>query len=141
VCELRAHRSFGRYLRQRKGGKLESDKAKLAREAKIDAKHLMSTSDGYLRAEDVVLGYEQRHEIERVNRDLEHTVDVRPVYHRREDRIRSLTAPWLARALAHPPDRNPDPADLASGHEDRAAIVGGVPAQPVRHRDLDQPRQ
>jgi hypothetical protein len=29
-------RSFGRYLRQRKGGKLELDKAKLALEAKLD---------------------------------------------------------------------------------------------------------
>ena len=33
--------------------------------------------------------YKQLHELERVNRDLKHTVDVGPVYHRREDRIRA----------------------------------------------------
>lgn len=35
-----------------------------------------------------MLGYRQLYEIERVDRDLQHTVDVRPVYHQREDRIR-----------------------------------------------------
>lgn len=100
ACALRAHPSFGRYLRQAKGGKLEIDRGKLAREAKLDGKYLISTSDDYLSAEDVVLGYKQLHEIERVNRDLKHTVDVRPVYHRREDRIRShVQLCWLALLL------------------------------------------
>ena len=100
ACKLRAHHSFGRYLRQAKGGKLEIDRGKLAREAKLDGKYLISTSDDYLSAEDVVLGYKQLHEIERVNRDLKHTVDVRPVYHRREDRIRShVQLCWLALLL------------------------------------------
>jgi hypothetical protein len=100
ACALRAHPSFGRYLRQAKGGKLEIDRGKLTREAKLDGKYLISTSDDYLSAEDVVLGYKQLHEIERVNRDLKHTVDVRPVYHRREDRIRShVQLCWLALLL------------------------------------------
>jgi len=100
ACALRSHRTFGRYLRQAKGGKLEIDRGKLAREAKLDGKYLISTSDDYLSAEDVVLGYKQLHEIERVNRDLKHTVDVRPVYHRREDRIRShVQLCWLALLL------------------------------------------
>ena len=47
-----------------------------------------------------MLGYKQLHEIERVNRDLKHTVDVRPVYHRREDRIRShVLLCWLSLLL------------------------------------------
>ena len=100
ACELRAHPSFGRYLRQRKGGRLEIDRGKIRREAKLDGKYLISTSDDYLSAEDVVLGYKQLHEIERVNRDLKHTVDVRPVYHRREDRIRAhVQLCWLSLLL------------------------------------------
>jgi transposase len=100
ACELRAHPTFGRYLRQRKGGKLEIDRGKINREAKLDGKYLISTSDDYLSTEDVVLGYKQLHEIERVNRDLKHTVDVRPVYHRREDRIRShVLLCWLSLLL------------------------------------------
>ena len=79
---------------------LEIDRGKLRQEAKLDGKYLISTSDDYLSAEEVGLGYEQLHEIERVNRDLKHTVDVRPVYHRREDRIGSLVQLcWLALLL------------------------------------------
>jgi hypothetical protein len=100
ACELRAHPSLGRYLRQAKRGKLEIDRGKIQREAKLDGKYLISTSDDYLSSEDVVLGYQQLHQIERVNRDLKHTVDVRPVYHRREDRIRAhVQLCWLALLL------------------------------------------
>ena len=79
---------------------LEIDRGKLRQEAKLDGKYLISTSDDYLSAEDVVLGYEQLHEIERLNRGLKHTVDVRRGYRRREDRIRShVQLCWLALLL------------------------------------------
>jgi transposase len=100
TCELRAHGTFGRYLRQTKGGTLALDKAKIATEEKLDGKYLISTSDDHLSAEDVAMGYKQLHEIERVNRDLKHTVDVRPVYHRRKDRIKAhVLLCWLALLL------------------------------------------
>lgn len=100
VCDLRAHKVFGRYLRELKSGALKLDKAKIAAEAKLDGKYLISTSDEHLSTEDVVLGYKQLHEIERVNRDLKHTVDVRPVYHRRGDRIKAhMLLCWLALLL------------------------------------------
>src|SRR5690554_379961 len=97
VCDLRAHKVFGRYLRELKSGALKLDKTKITNEAKLDGKYLISTSDDHLTVEDVVLGYKQLHEIERVNRDLKHTVDVRPVYHRRADRIKAhVLLCWLA---------------------------------------------
>ena len=47
-----------------------------------------------------MLVHRQLHEIERVNRDLKHTVDVRQVYHRREDRIRAhVLLCWLSLLL------------------------------------------
>ncbi len=100
TCELRAHATFGRYLRQSKTGKLALDAAKIKREAHLDGKYLLSTSDDHLSAEDVALGYKQLHEIERVNRDLKHTVDVRPVYHRKRERIKAhVLLCWLALLL------------------------------------------
>jgi transposase len=97
ACELRAHGTFGRYVRQTKRGQLLLDKAKIAREAHLDGKYLISTNDDHLSAEDVALGYRQLHEIERVNRDLKHTVDVRPVYHHKRDRIKAhVLLCWLA---------------------------------------------
>lgn len=100
VCDLRAHKIYGRYLRQTKTGKLALNKSKISAEEKLDGKFLVSTSDSELSAEDVALGYKQLFEIERVNRDLKHTVDVRPVYHRRGDRIKAhVLLCWLALLL------------------------------------------
>jgi len=70
--------TFGRYLRQSKTGKLAPDAPKIKREAHLDGTYLTSTNDDHLSAEDVAMGYKQLQEFERVNRDLEHTVDVRP---------------------------------------------------------------
>lgn len=100
ACDLRAHTTFWRYLRQTKTGKLKLDKSKIATEEKLDGKYLISSSDPYLSAEEIALGYKQLHEIERLNRDLKHTVDVRPVYHRRSDRIKAhVLLCWLALLL------------------------------------------
>ena len=100
ACALRAHPTYGRYVRQSKAGKLAINRAKIATEAKLDGKLLVSTSDPHLSTEDIALGYKQLHEIERVNRDLKHTVDIRPVHHRREDRIRAhVLLCWLALLL------------------------------------------
>jgi hypothetical protein len=100
ACALRAHPTYGRYVRQSKTGKLAIDRAKIATEAKLDGKFLVSTSDPHLSTEDIALGYKQLHEIERVNRDLKHRVDIRPVYHRRDDRIRAhVLLCWLALLL------------------------------------------
>jgi transposase len=100
ACELRAHSTFGRYVRQTKGGTLALDKAKIAREEKLDGKYLISTNDDHISAEDVAMGYKQLHETLRVHRDLKHTVDVRPVYHRRRDRIKAhVLLCWLALLL------------------------------------------
>jgi len=100
ACALRAHSTYGRYVRQTKTGKLAINRGKIATEAKLDGKFLVSTSDPHLSTEDIALGYKQLHEIERVNRDLKHTVDIRPVHHRREDRIRAhVLLCWLALLL------------------------------------------
>lgn len=100
VCALKASPTFGEYLKELKSGKLTLDKGKIAKEAKLDGKYLIRTSDPHLSTVDVVLGYKQLFEIERVNRDLKHTVDVRPVYHRKEERIKvHVLLCWLALLL------------------------------------------
>jgi len=88
ACELRAHKVYGRYVRQTRTGKLRLNKAKCRAEELFDGKFLISSSDDGLSAEDIALGYKQLAAVERVFRDLKHTVDIRPVYHRLADRIR-----------------------------------------------------
>jgi hypothetical protein len=89
ACKLRAHRSLGRYVRQTKTGRLMIDRSKIREEARLDGKYLITTSDDTLSAEDVALGYKNLLEAERGFRDLKGTILLRPVYHRKEDRIRA----------------------------------------------------
>jgi len=100
VCALRSHPTMGRYLKELSGGRLTVDRAKLRAEEKLDGKYLLSSSDDTLTAEQIALGYKQLIEVERAFRTLKTTLNLRPIYHRREDRIRShILLCWLALLL------------------------------------------
>jgi len=88
-CALRDHPTLSRYLRQTKGGRLSLDRARIAAEERLDGKYLLTTSDPSLSAEDVALGYKQLQEAERSFRDLKGTLLLRPVFHRKDERIRA----------------------------------------------------
>jgi hypothetical protein len=99
-CALRDHPTLGRYLRQLKSGRLVIDRAKVTAEKRLDGKFLLSTSDPQLSAEDVALGYKNLLEAERAFRDLKSTLELRPVFHRLEHRIRAhIVLCWLALLL------------------------------------------
>ncbi len=96
---LLAHPTLGRYL-HRKGGRLQVNRAKIKDEERLDGKFLLSCSDDTLSAEDVALGYKSLLEVERGWRYFKHVLDVRPVYHRKEERIRShVLLCWLGLLL------------------------------------------
>ena len=68
---------------------------------RLDGKYLVSTSDDTLTAEDVALGYRHLLEVERCFRTLKTDLDLRPVYHHSERRIRShVVLCWLAPLVA-----------------------------------------
>ena len=89
VCALLSHRTMGRYLRQLKTGAIKIDKGKIKEEAHLDGKYIISTSDDTLTPEDIALGYKQLMEVERAFRSLKTTLDLRPVYHRKDERIQA----------------------------------------------------
>jgi hypothetical protein len=98
--QLSAKRGYKRFLRQTKTGKLRIDRAAVKVEQHLDGKFLLRTSDPTLTAEDIALGYKQLLEIERAWRDMKTTLDLRPVHHRKEDRIRAhVILCWLALLL------------------------------------------
>jgi len=98
--ELAAKRGLKRFLRQTKSGLLRVDRAAVTAEAHLDGKFLLRTSDPTLTVEDVALGYKQLLQIERGWRDMKTTLDLRPVRHRKEDRIRAhVILCWLALLL------------------------------------------
>jgi hypothetical protein len=89
-----------RFLRVTPAGLLRTDKAKVKTEENLDGKYLLRSSDPGLSAEDIALGYKQLLEVERGWRDMKQVIDLRPVYHRREDRIRAhVILCWLALLL------------------------------------------
>ncbi len=91
---------LNRYLRVTPGGLLRTDAAKVKAEENLDGKYLLRTSDPRLSAEDIALGYKQLLEVERGWRDLKQVIDLRPVYHRKEERIRAhVILCWLALLL------------------------------------------
>jgi hypothetical protein len=91
---------LNRYLRVTPGGLLRVDAAKIKAEENLDGKYLLRTSDPKLPAEDIALGYKQLLEVERGWRDLKQVIDLRPVYHRKEERIRAhVVLCWLALLL------------------------------------------
>ncbi len=105
-CALRDHPALGRWLRQAPSGRLVLDTAKVRAEARLDGKNLLVTSDPDLSAEDVALGYKNLLEAERGFRDLKSTLELRPVYHRLEPRIRAhVLLCWLALLLIRVAER------------------------------------
>jgi transposase len=96
-CNVLLNKSMGRYVKELKSGKLKIDKAKIKQEEKLDGKYLLSTSDQHLSAEDIALGYKQLLEVERSFRTLKGPLSLRPVYHSKDDRIRShVLLCWLS---------------------------------------------
>jgi hypothetical protein len=92
---------LNRYLRVTPGGLLRIDAARAKAEENLDGKYLLRTADPKLSAEDIAQGYKQLLEVERGWRDMKQVIDLRPVYHRREDRIRAhIILCWLALLLA-----------------------------------------
>lgn len=105
-CALRDHPTLGRLLRQLPSGRLAIDRAKVAAEERLDGKYLLSTSDPDMSAEDVALGYKNLLEAERGFRDLKSTLELRPVFHRIEPRIRAhVLLCWLALLLTRVAER------------------------------------
>jgi Transposase DDE domain len=105
-CALRDHPTLGRWLRQTPGGRLVTDRAKIKAEERLDGKFLLSTSDPDLSAADVALGYKNLLAAERAFRDLKTTLELRPVFHRLEHRIRAhVLLCWLALLLVRVAER------------------------------------
>jgi hypothetical protein len=96
---LRDKPGLHRYLRVTKTGLLRVDRAKITDEEQLDGKFLLRTSDPSIDAADVARRYKALWEIERGFRDLKQ-LDLRPVYHRRTDRITAhVQLCWLSLLL------------------------------------------
>jgi DDE family transposase len=92
VCQLRASRRYGRYLRLTKGGLLRIDAAKRRVEEQLDGKFVVHSNDDSLTPADLALGYKQLQRVEEAWRTLKSGLRLRPVYHWAVHRIHAHVA-------------------------------------------------
>ena len=86
--ELLAHPVLKRYL-HRRNGQLAINTRAVTAEQKLDGKFLLSCTDDTLPADDAARLFKGLLDVERAFRDLKTVLEVRPVYHRTEQRIRA----------------------------------------------------
>jgi DDE family transposase len=97
---LRDKPGLRRFLRRTKTGLLRIDHTAIAREAHLDGKWLLRTSDLTLTPDDLAAAYKQLTAVERGWKDMKGALALRPVFHYREDRIRGhIQLCWLALLL------------------------------------------
>ena len=98
--KLRTTPALWRLVRRLADGRFRINKTAIVREAKLDGKWLLRTSDDTLTPTDLAVAYKQLLEVERGWRDMKGALGLRPVFHHREDRIRShVQLCWLALLL------------------------------------------
>jgi len=95
---LMANRGFARFLKTAKGG-ATLDEAALAADARLDGKFVLTTNTGLPTAE-VALTYKSLWRVERTFREQKSTLQVRPLYHQRDDTcLGHIVAGFLALRL------------------------------------------
>ncbi len=89
-----------KFMKTTASGLLRIDTARIKAEQRLDGKFLLRCGDARISATDIALGCKQLLEVERGWRDMKQVIDLRPVYHHLEDRIRGhVTLCWLALLL------------------------------------------
>lgn len=106
---LKAKPAYNRFLRTTPSGKLRIDRTAVRREAHFDGKYLLRTSDHSLTSVEIAEAYKALFEAERGWRDLKTGIDLRPVFHYKDERIQAhVQLCWLALLLMRT-------AELATG--------------------------
>ena len=125
VGSLKNKPGLRRYLRRTAKGLLRIDHAAAKREARLDGKWLLRTSDSTLSPEDLAAAYKQLLQVERGWRDLKGALGLRPVFHHREHRIRGhVQLCWLALLLIRVIENAVDETWRNTRHElDRMHLV------------------
>lgn len=97
---LMTHDRYGRFVKIEGHGRAVIDQDRVEMEERLDGKFLIGTSDDTLSVEDVAFGYKQLLEVEQAFRTLKNTLEIRPIYHRLDQRIQAhVLLCWLALLL------------------------------------------
>lgn len=101
ICALTSHPSYGKYIKlDGRNGQPILNQPKIKEEEHLDGKYRLICSDDTLSAEEIAKGYKGLYEVEDAFRCLKNELELRPMYHRKEERIRAhILIGWLALVL------------------------------------------
>lgn len=101
ICALTSHKSYGKYIKlDGRNGQPILNQARIKDEEHLDGKYLLICSDDTLSAEEIAKGYKGLYEVEDAFRCLKNELELRPMFHRKEERIRAhILLCWLALVL------------------------------------------
>lgn len=89
ACQLFSSRRYGPYLRRLKNGELRLSKKAIRDKEKRDGLWVIHTNDPELSSEDLALAYKQLIRVEETWKTMKSTIEIRPVFHRTEERIKA----------------------------------------------------
>jgi transposase len=89
ACHLLSSRRYGPYLRSLKNGELRVSQSAIREREKRDGLWVIHTNDEELSTEDLALAYKQLVRVEETWKTMKSTIEIRPVFHRTEDRIKA----------------------------------------------------
>jgi transposase len=89
ACQLLSSRRYGPYLRTLKNRELRLSKQAIREKEKRDGLWVIHTNDHELGAEDLALAYKQLIRVEETWKTMKSTIEIRPVFHRTEERIKA----------------------------------------------------
>jgi len=78
-----------RFVRELKPGRLTLNKARISEESRYDGKYVLLTTESEMSAEELALQYKNLFRVERAFRGLKHTIDLRPLNHWKEYRVKA----------------------------------------------------
>jgi len=89
ACQLMSSRRYGPYLRRLKSGELRLSKRAIREKERRDGLWVIHTNDEELSAEDLALAYKQLVRVEETWKTMKSVIEIRPVFHRTEGRIKA----------------------------------------------------
>jgi hypothetical protein len=89
ACQLYSSRRYGPYLRRLKNGELRLSKKAIKDKEKRDGLWVIHTNDHELSSEDLALAYKQLVRVEETWKTMKSTIEIRPVFHRTDNRIKA----------------------------------------------------
>jgi len=139
ICNLKSHPVYGKYVKELTDGRLKIDLKKVKLESRYDGKFLIETSDDTLSLSDIVLGYKQLNDVEKAFRTLKTSLDLRPNYHSKDQRIRChILLCFLALVLARIVENKTQKSWPCARREMNRLYLGELAVENKRVRQLTE---